>query len=82
FALDCCDREALGHVATTAGVKGEDIRDLMVSAVEYRFGPVNRRSRPSRWWKLWGGRCASSQAAIFGGAAASSARPAIVSRLM
>ena len=22
FALDCCDREALGHIATTAGVKG------------------------------------------------------------
>ncbi|MCI4681029.1 DDE-type integrase/transposase/recombinase, partial [Rhodoblastus acidophilus] len=49
FALDCCDREALGHVATTAGVKGEDIRDLMVSAVEYRFGPVNRLPSPIEW---------------------------------
>ena len=49
FALDCCDREALGHVATTEGVKGEDIRDLMVGAVEYRFGPVNRLPSPIEW---------------------------------
>jgi len=27
FALDCCDREAVGHVATTEGIKGEDVRD-------------------------------------------------------
>ena len=49
FALDCCDREALGYVATTEGVKGEDIRDLMVGAVEYRFGPVNRLPSPIEW---------------------------------
>jgi putative transposase len=42
FALDCCDREAMGHVATTGGIKGEHIRDLMVSAVEHRFGQINR----------------------------------------
>ena len=42
FALDCCDREAMGHVATTEGIKGDDVRDLMVVAVEQRFGQVNR----------------------------------------
>src|SRR6516165_12673706 len=42
FALDCCDREAVGHVATTEGIKGDDVRDLMVVAVEQRFGQVNR----------------------------------------
>ena len=42
FALDCCDREAIGHVATTEGIKGEDVCDLMVTAVEHRFGKVNR----------------------------------------
>lgn len=42
FALDCCDREVLGHVATTEGIKGEDVQDLMITAVEYHFGPVNR----------------------------------------
>ncbi|MGU3480056.1 hypothetical protein [Methylobacterium sp. D48H] len=38
FALDCCDREAMSYVATTAGITGEDVRDLMVAAVEHRFG--------------------------------------------
>ena len=42
FALDCCDREAMGFVATTEGIKGEDVRDLMVTAVEHRFGRINR----------------------------------------
>lgn len=49
FALDCCDREAMGHVATTQGIKGEDIRDLMVSAVEHRFGRVNRLPTTIEW---------------------------------
>ena len=42
FALDCCDREAMSVLATTGGIAGEDVRDLMVAAVEYRFGQVNR----------------------------------------
>ncbi len=33
FALDCCDREAMSFLATTRGVSGEDIRDLMVSSI-------------------------------------------------
>ena len=33
FALDCCDREAMSYVATTAGITGEDVRDLMVATV-------------------------------------------------
>ena len=49
FALDCCDREAMGHVATTEGIKGEDIRDLMVTAVEHRFGRVNRLPETIEW---------------------------------
>jgi putative transposase len=42
FALDCCDREAISFLATTAGISGDDVRDLMVAAVEHRFGRVNR----------------------------------------
>src|SRR6516225_2098300 len=38
FALDCCDREAMSFLATTSGVSGEDVRDLMLAAVEHRFG--------------------------------------------
>lgn len=49
FALDCCDREAMGFVATTEGIKGEDVRDLMVTAVEHRFGPVNRLPETIEW---------------------------------
>ena len=49
FALDCCDREAMGFVATTEGIKGEDVRDLMVTAVEHRFGPVNRLPSTIEW---------------------------------
>jgi putative transposase len=49
FALDCCDREAISFVATTAGITGEDVRDLMVAAVEHRFGQVNRLPSRIEW---------------------------------
>jgi putative transposase len=49
FALDCCDREVLGHVATTEGIKAEDVQDLMITAVESRFGPVNRLPQTIEW---------------------------------
>jgi putative transposase len=49
FTLDCCDREALAWVATTGGINGADIRDLMVESVEARFGLVNRLARPIEW---------------------------------
>jgi transposase InsO family protein len=39
FALDCCDREVLGYIATSAAITGEMVRDLMAEAVEQRFGP-------------------------------------------
>ena len=38
FALDRHDREAIAWVATTAGICGEMIRDMMVECVERRFG--------------------------------------------
>ena len=38
FALDTCDREVMAWSATTAGISGEMVRDLMVEAVEKRFG--------------------------------------------
>ena len=49
FALDCCDREALAFVATTEGIKGEDVQDLMIAAVEARFGQVNRLPQTIEW---------------------------------
>jgi transposase InsO family protein len=44
FALDCCNREAMGFVATTEGIKGEHVRDLMVTAVEHRSIACRRPS--------------------------------------
>jgi len=49
FALDCCDREAMGFGATTGGIGGEEVRDLMVAAVEHRFGRVNRVPETIEW---------------------------------
>jgi putative transposase len=49
FALDCCDREAMSFLATTGGIAGEEVRDLMVAAVEYRFGQVNRLPVTIEW---------------------------------
>lgn len=49
FALDCCDREAMSFVATTAGITSEDVRDLMVAAIDHRFGRVNQAPSPIEW---------------------------------
>ena len=49
FALDCCDREAMGYVATTGGITAEDVRDLMVATVEHRFGQVNKLPHAIEW---------------------------------
>ena len=49
FTLDGCDREAISWVATTGGITGGDIRDLMIESVERRFGPVNRLPVPIEW---------------------------------
>ncbi len=38
FALDCCDREALHWAVTTGGFNSEIVQDVMLGAVERRFG--------------------------------------------
>jgi putative transposase len=48
-ALDCCDREAMSFVATTGGISGDHVRDLMVDAVERRFGRINRLPNAIEW---------------------------------
>jgi len=45
FALDSHDREVISWVATTAGISGEMIRDMMVQCVEQRFGDVRAPHR-------------------------------------
>ena len=48
FPLDCHDREVIGWVATTAGISGEMIRDMVVYCVEQRFGAI-RAPHPVQW---------------------------------
>lgn len=38
FSLDTCDREVMRYIASTIGIDGQAIRDLMLETVEYRFG--------------------------------------------
>ena len=45
FVLDCHDREVIGWTATTAGLSGEMIRDMMVQCVERRFGAAALRTQ-------------------------------------
>lgn len=49
FALDCCDREAFAYVTRTAPLSATDIEELMVKAVEARFGESLRCSREIQW---------------------------------
>jgi transposase InsO family protein len=48
FVLDCHDREVISWVATTAGISGAMIRDLMLECVEARFG-APRAPQPVQW---------------------------------
>jgi putative transposase len=49
FALDCCDREAISWAATTAGHSGEVVRDVMLAAVERRFGAELKAPTMIEW---------------------------------
>ena len=48
FALDTCDREVMAWCASTGGISGEMIRDLMLEATERRFGTA-RTPHPIQW---------------------------------
>ncbi|HCT9228073.1 TPA: IS3-like element IS2 family transposase [Escherichia coli] len=48
FALNCCDREALHWAVTTGGFNSETVQDVMLGAVERRFGN-DLPSSPVEW---------------------------------
>ena len=48
FSLDTCDREVMRYIASTIGIDGQAIRDLMLEPVEYRLGSPNL-NRPIQW---------------------------------
>lgn len=49
FAMDTCDREILGFIASTVGIDGQAIRDLLVESLEYRFGSVEKIPKNIQW---------------------------------
>jgi transposase InsO family protein len=49
FSLDCCDREVMSYVATTGGISGDMVRDLMIEAIESRFSSVDNVPGPIEW---------------------------------
>ena len=64
FALDCCDREAIGWVASPTGYSGDDIRDLMLEAVEKRFGE-QLPATPVQWLSDNGSAYIAEQTRLF-----------------
>jgi putative transposase len=49
FSLDCCDREVMAFVATSAAIDGEMIRDLIALTVERRFPGATAVPHPIEW---------------------------------
>jgi putative transposase len=49
FSLDCCDRQVIAFAATTAGISGELVRDVMVETMCKRFGEVPGLPSPAEW---------------------------------
>jgi len=57
FSLDCCDREVMGWLATSGGVSGEMVRDLMTESLEHRFGPAMLSAPHPIEWLSDNGSC-------------------------
>jgi putative transposase len=51
FTLDCCDREAISWVGTTKGTDAGLVKDMMLAAVEQRFGSDAAPPRPIERFK-------------------------------
>jgi putative transposase len=47
--VNLCDRGAMSFLATTRGISGDDVRDLMVAATEHRFGRVHSLPVSIEW---------------------------------
>ena len=66
FVMDCCDREVISYLASTSGISGEMIRDLMTEAIEARFGLVDRLPHRIEWLSDNGPAYTASQTRAFG----------------
>ena len=57
FALDCCDREIMSWLATTKEIDADLVGDLMMQAVEYRFGASQTAPPHEVEWLSDNGSC-------------------------
>ncbi|MBZ2373579.1 IS3 family transposase [Escherichia coli] len=64
FALDCCDREALHWAVTMGGFDSETVQDVMLGAVERRFGNELPAS-PVEWLTDNGSCCRANETRQF-----------------
>lgn len=62
FVMDCCDREIIGFVASTRGISGEMIRDLMLESVEKRFNTAGAPHRVE--WLSDNGSCFTARETV------------------
>jgi putative transposase len=44
-----CEREIMSWVATTKGIDAALVGDLMIQAMENRFGPIGKPTKPIEW---------------------------------
>jgi transposase InsO family protein len=63
--MDCCDREAMSWIATTGGYTGNDVRDVMLAAVEHRFGNVDAVPSSIEWLSDHGSGCIPHETRAF-----------------
>jgi putative transposase len=49
FSLDTCDREAMRYIASTKGIDGAMIRDLMTETMQHRFGDCDQLPKSIQW---------------------------------
>lgn len=60
--MDCCDREIMGFVASTGGISGSIVRDLMLECVEKRFGTGHTPHRVE--WLTDNGSCFAAKETV------------------
>lgn len=66
FALDTCVRDVMSYVASTIGIDGAAIRDLMVDCLEARFGKIKKLPYKVQWLSDNGPQYTSHDTVHFG----------------
>ena len=67
FAIDTCDREIIAWHATTGGISGDMVRDLMLACVERRFAAI-RAPHPVQWLADNGSPYTAAETLVFAAA--------------